>query len=148
MEDVAAWAIIHERWEAPARSLKRELTRDLKRAAREKRITDPQGRKVRKMCAARIEKVDANGNRVFDVIWDFIHSMSEQHAVLSFEQRHRNIEKQCGALARDARSFNENNPHASASGIQLMFDFTSATEDAVEQQVEVIQESANPGKPR
>ena len=72
MQEVAKWVIARGLWEPKRRNPARELARDLARASRAQRTTDPQGRSVRAMHAARYERVDQNGNRIFDVVWDHI----------------------------------------------------------------------------
>lgn len=146
MEDVAEWIIRNKDWDPPRPNPKRILTRDLKRSAREHRMSDPQGRTVRVMHAAKIERVDLNGNLVFDVVWDHLYEMSLDHGIMAFMQRHENIGKQCNSLHRDTQSFNDNNPNARGHEIQLSFTFM--VEEPVEQIVETIQESSGPEKPR
>ena len=147
MENVAKWVIDHGLYDPPFRNPAKELARELRKAAREKRIEDAQGRRVRAMHAAKAERVDANGNRIFDVVWDHIHDMSADHATRSFTQRCENIAKQSNALNRDVQSFNDNNPNAPPGGIQLTFDAIWSTPEPSEQIVEEIQETGKP-KPR
>jgi len=146
MEDVADWMIEEDLWDPPKRGVHGLLTKDLKRVARESRIEDPQGRKVRAMHAAKTERVDANGNKIFDVVWDHLFEMSHDHALKSFFQRHDNIAKQCNALNRDVQSYNDNNPNAEGREIQLEFDFM--VNEAAEDVVEEILESNDPKRPR
>jgi transposase InsO family protein len=146
MEEVAAWAIAEDLWEPRPQNPVRQLARELRRVARKMRVEDPQGRKVRAMHAAKHQRVDANGNKVFDVVWDYLFTMSDDHALKSFTQRGENIRKQCDALNRDIESFNDNNPNAEGREIQLKFAFM--VEKPVDQAVHAIEESAIPKKPR
>ena len=63
------------------------LERRVKRALREIRINDPKGRRVRGMLPARLPVTDEKGNLILDVVYDHIHKMSLDHAILSFDQR-------------------------------------------------------------
>lgn len=101
---------------------------------------------MRQLLPAKVEAVDANGNRVFEVMWDHIHEMSLKHALESFDQRDANINKQKHAASRDLRSCLENNPNVAGHEPQFLFDFMSEESEA--QVVEEIQESGRPANPR
>ena len=148
LKHVATWLLDNDICGLPRRSQVNQLAKELAAAARAKRITDLQGRRVRAMHAVKAERVDANGNRIFDVVWDHIHEMSADHATASFTQRHSNIEKQCVSHNRDVQSFNENNPNA--RDIQLTFEyiFDHAIEEPGPQVVEKIAESNGEEKPK
>ena len=125
MRDIALWAVSTGRWKAQPKSHVRELTQHLSRAARKKKLIDPQGRTVRAMHAAKAPgNIDQNGNLVFEVVWDFINTMSQDHAEISFAQRREKLAEGCRALRADADSFKDNNPNAEGALIQTSFDFT------------------------
>jgi hypothetical protein len=100
MHNVAAWICKQGLWEPRAVRPAAILTRELKHAARASRITDPQGRKLRAMLPAKIERIDINGNRIFDVVWDHVFEMSAHHGLLFLSQQYENIEKQCRSHSR------------------------------------------------
>lgn len=147
MQAVSEWAIAFGLWQPRRRKPTRELARQLARASRAKHITDPQGRSVRAMHAARHERVDENGNRIFDVVWDHIFQMSRDHAEVSFEQRWQQVADEAKSLDRDMKSFNDNSPNAADEPIQKTFDFTWELEGPQEQLVEAIP-PATARKPR
>ncbi len=147
MQEVAQWAVIHGQWYPKRRNPTRELAKDLARASRSKYTTDPQGRSVRAMHAARYERVDENGNRIIDVVWDHIYEMSLDHAEVSFEQRYQQMADEARALDRDMNSFNDNNPNAADGFIQKTFDFTLELQEPHEQVVQEIP-SVSPRKPK
>jgi hypothetical protein len=137
MEDAARWILSNGLMPAPTIDPVRLLTRKLKQAARRRRFRDPQGRLVRKMVAAKIERVDARGNTMFDVVWDFLHEMSVDHALTSLSQRDAIIEQQRRSATRDVQSFLDNNP--SAHGYRSQFVFGFMLEEAapvIEEEVE------------
>ncbi len=144
---VVDWAIDNGLADLPKVNPKSVLVRRFKRAAREIRIKDPQGRAVREMLPAKLPVVDENGNLFLDLRYDHIHTMSAGYARLAFEQRDENIAKQKHAATRDLQSFIENNPNAKGHESQFVFDFmVDAPAAAV---VEKIEESPHkPGKPR
>ena len=76
---------------------------------------------------------------MFDIVWDHIHQMSLDHALLSFDQRDENIQKQKRSATRDLNSSLENNPNLEGQGDQFEFEFM--TEELAEQVVEVISET-------
>jgi hypothetical protein len=139
---VAQWILDQGLWEPPCRLRPLTiLTRDLKRAAKESRIVDPQGRKVRAMLPAKIERVDSKGNKVFDVVWDHIFKMSAHHALLFLSQQYENIEKQCRSHKRVMESVHDNNPNCKQLQLELFdYDFRFATEN-LDQPSETIIES-------
>jgi hypothetical protein len=71
MNKVAAWICEQGLWEPRKISPAIILIRELKHAARESRVTDPQGRKLRAMLPAKIERMDIHGYKIFDVVWDW-----------------------------------------------------------------------------
>ncbi len=140
MEDVSAWILSTGKLEAPKVDPGKALTRKLKLAARRKRMKDAQGRTVRELVAAKIERVDERGNMVMDVVWDHLHQMSMSHALLVFHQRDELIEKQCQSATRDLQSCLENNPNLAGAAEQ--FEFAFMRDEVFEPPVEEISESA------
>jgi hypothetical protein len=85
---MVAWAVGKGLLEDPKLNPRKELVRRARRAVREVRIKDEQGRTVREMLPAKIPVgVDDNGNMLFQVMYDHIHKMTADHALLSFDQR-------------------------------------------------------------
>ena len=146
MEDVARH--IHDQGLLPTPSVDvvQLHTRKLKQAARRKRINDLKGRKIRPWLAAKIERFTANGQKVFDVVWDHIHEMSIDHALSAFGQRDDVIKKQKRSATRDLQSFLDFNPNAEGHERQFIFDFMD--EEPIEAMMETIEESpTTPTKP-
>ncbi len=85
------------------------------------------------MCAARFEKSLPNGQRTFDVIWDEIETMSDDHAQRSFMDRHGQWVGSGEQLKTDMSSFYENNPNAGPQ-LQLPFDLEMALENKKKKQ--------------
>jgi len=123
MEDVGAWIEAQKMLPAPRISAAAIHTRKLKQAARRKRMKDPTGRTVREFLAIKIEKLTANGQKVFDVIWDQLHEMSLDHALIAFSQRDDIIGKQQRAATRDVQSCLEYNPNVKGHDDQFRFAF-------------------------
>jgi hypothetical protein len=123
MEDVGQWIDRNGLLPAPRMIAARVHTRKLKQAARRNRIRDAQGRKVRTMIPAKFEKVDARGNRIFDVVWDHLHESSLDHLLTHFVQRDDIIEKQSHAATRDWQSALDNNPNLIGDDRQIKFGF-------------------------
>jgi hypothetical protein len=142
MEDVTEWILANDLLPLPSVNPKRLLTHKLKQAARRRRFKDHSNRTVRTMVAAKFEGMDENGNRVFDVVWDYLHTMSTHHALTSFSQRDEVIEKQRLAATRDVHSFLEFNPNA--KGFEGQFQFAFMLEEPMPVVVETIQETNVP----
>lgn len=123
MEDVGKWISDKKLLPDPRVVPARVHTRKLKQAARRNRIRDAQGRKVRTMIPAKHEKVDAGGNRIFDVIWNHLHESSLDHLLGHFQQRDDTIEKQSLAASRDWASALDNNPNLVGDERQIKFGF-------------------------
>lgn len=146
-EDLVEWATKKGLIDMPKINPKKLLIQQAKRAARESRINDKQGRRVREMLPAKIPiEYDEHGNMLmFEVRYDHIHAMSADHALLSFDQRDDNINKQKKSATRDLISFLENNPNAVGREGQFVFDFLA--DDPEPQVVEKLTEDDN-HKPR
>jgi len=142
MEDVAQWISDNQLLPDPKIDAVVAHTRKLKQAARRQRGRDPQGRTVRTIIPAKIERTDESGNTVIDVVWDYLREMSVHHAMTAFSQREEGIEKQKKAASREVRSFLDNNPNAKGHEEQFKFDFM--TEEAQPMVEEAIEESEIP----
>jgi hypothetical protein len=140
---VAKWAHDRGLWKPRTVHPATLLAKDLKKAARESRVTDPQQRKLRAWLPAKIERMDINGNQIFDVVWDHIFEMSAHHALLFLSQQYENIEKQCCSHNRVRSSVVDNNPNCRELQLGLFdYDFRYATGESQPQVVERIRESA------
>lgn len=145
MEELAQ-NLINQGWKVRIPSAAVVLTRRLKRRARELREVDPQKRKVRSMHAAKVSKIDEDGQQIFEVVWAHIKTMDSHHALTSFQQRYENHKKQDRALDRDMASYNDNNPNAAEHKIQKEMLFT--LDEREEQVVETIKKKPAKKKPR
>jgi hypothetical protein len=132
MEELSDWILDQGLLPTPNISPKKLLTRQLKQAARRRRFKDAQGRTVRKMLPAKHKRQDDNGNMYIDVVWDYLHEMSADHALMSFSQRDENIERQKMAATRDVNSCLENNPNVLGHEDQFKFGFM------VEEQMPIV----------
>ena len=70
--------------------------RKLRQAARRSRFQDAQGRKVRTMVPAKVEKVDRHGNKILEVIWDHLHESSLTHLLTHFTQHNKRLKSRSG----------------------------------------------------
>ncbi len=123
-EQVVEWGVTHGHLDEPRINARAILVKKFKTSLRTCRIIDRQNRKVRGYLPAKIPvKTDDKGNLIFDVVWDHIHEMSADHAMLSFTQRDENIEKQKRSATRDVGSFLDNNPNALGIEDQFLFGF-------------------------
>ena len=148
MEDLAQWILDNNHLPPPYISPKRLLTSKLKQAARRRRFRDPQGRSVRKILAARFDRIDENGNRVFDVVWDYLHETSLDHLLTAFSTRDENIEKQRLAATRDVHSALDNNPNAAGHKDDFVFAFMlEEPAEAAEERIAETRALASDGPP-
>ncbi len=120
-EEIAAFALNRNLWEAPRKSLLKQCQRDLSRAMREAYYADPQGRNVRSLHAARYAGKDENDKKVQQVFWADIRTASRDHMERAFQLRRKQIVGDCWQLKTDGDSFNENRPECAP--IQMVFDF-------------------------
>lgn len=139
MYDVAQWICDNQLLPDPTMAPVRLHTRRLKLAARKKRIRDLNGRKVRQVVAVKVKKMTAGGQKVFDVVWDILHEMSENHFLSHFEQRDNIITQQRLAATRDLLSCLDFNPNVSEQRGQVKFAFI--LEESREMVEELIDES-------
>lgn len=123
LEEVTNWAIIDGRYEAPREALARDLRKLLSRALREVRVTDPQGRKVRKYHAVKEEK---NGHTLW--LWGDKDEVGVEHMKTSFFQRRKEIVNDCCSLKVDVDSYNDNN--RDGAWIQMSFSMDADVTEA------------------
>jgi hypothetical protein len=138
MRSVASWMVRRKDWTIPQSQVIKDLAHRLSKAAKKKHHTDPQGRKVRTLHAAKYPRVDKHGQPFFETMWDYMQTMSAEHALVSFTQRHGQLEGGCRSLKTDVDSFNENSPRAVGNEIQLSFNFEFMLDSVPDQVVETI----------
>lgn len=123
LDEVALWAIREKKWAPQQAEIRRQCRELLSRALREERITDPQGRRIRKYHAIRQEK---NGHTLW--LWGDIDTANHNHMKVSFQQRRREVVGDCCLLKTDIDSYNDN--YNKNDPINLCFDFTKDIEKA------------------
>lgn len=150
MGSIAAWIVNEGKWIPPRSNVISDLKKRLARAARKMHHRDAQGRRVRTMHAAKYQRLTANGQLVFETIWDQLETMSEDHAMVSFTQRYGLIERQSQSLNTDICSFVDNNQNAQTLAVlrqmHFTFNFGHGVDQEFEHQTDVIPDF--PGKPR
>jgi hypothetical protein len=114
---MAAWAVLTRRWELPAAAVVSKCADDLATAMREEYYTDPKGRRVRLLHAAKVQR----GSEQM-TFWDDIRTADRRHMQLAFQQRRQGIVGDCRQLKTDADSYSDAHPHELP--IQPIFDFT------------------------
>jgi|GEM_PF-2567520 len=123
MEEVAKWIHDNQLIPDPHVDPVKLHVRKLKQAARKKRIRDLKGRVVREVVAVKIEKMTAGGQKILDVMWDYLHEMSLDNSLTHFDQRDQNITKQRLAATRDMESCLDFNPNVAGCRGQFVFGF-------------------------
>lgn len=121
MEEVAAWGLHKGLLHPPRTPIVKLLAAQLRRAARDEYISDPQGRRVRRNHARR-EECLLNGELKQLVFWDDIYTAKPEHMRVSFQQRRSGVLYDCKQLQLDMESWNENNPHG-APPMVIPFNF-------------------------
>jgi hypothetical protein len=141
VERVVDWALAENLVDEPKYVSGRSvLIRRCKHAARSARRRDPKGRRVREVIPAAVEKFDENGNRILcEVVYDWLHEMSLDHALVSFAQRDERINNQRYSATRDLESALEFNPNLAGHDGQFKFDFM--LHEPAEQVQEILQET-------
>lgn len=119
---VAKWAIEHGLWKPAYKSPEEILAGELSHALREQYIEDPQGRRVRRKHARRVEQVLSDGTTKQRVFWDDITTATPEYMQASLQQRRRLILSDCQQLKTDVDSYNENY-NGSGNPVQTSFDF-------------------------
>lgn len=125
---VSKWAIGHGLWKPRYKTPEELLASELAHALREQFIEDPQGRRVRRKHARRVEDPLSDGSTRQRVFWDDITTATPEHMQASLQQRRRLILSDCQQLKADVDSYNENF-NRSGVEVQTSFDFS---EDLVE----------------
>jgi hypothetical protein len=123
MDFVAAWALNEGKIKPSRRSMIKEVARQFSRAAHRRHHRDQQGRRVRTYHAAKYQKMTANGQLVFETMWDHIETMNTDFWRMSSSQRLSQIAGECRSLKRDDDSFADNNPNAAGYVSNLTFNF-------------------------
>jgi hypothetical protein len=141
MESVTNWIRDNDLLPEPKINPWGIVTRRLRQAARRRRFKDPQGRTVRAMLPAKHQMVDENGNLFMEVVWDYLHKMSLDHALTAFHQRDENIEKQKLSATKDVQSCIDNNPNVKGHEDQFVFGFM------VEESRDIVVEKIEETKP-
>ena len=114
--DIATWAYNNGEIIPQPGSVVKQIARDIANAMREDYHTDPQGRTVRTMHAAR-KCVDGRQK----MLWDDIRTAEPAHIECALQLRRQQIVGDCSQLKKDQDSFNDNNMHGAT--IQLSFNF-------------------------
>ncbi len=120
---VAKWAIGNGLWKPSYKTPEELLAGELAQALREQYIEDPQGRRVRRKHARRVEELLSDGTTKQRVFWDDIATASPDYMQASLQQRRRLILADCQQLRTDVDSYNENY-NKSGEPVQTSFDFT------------------------
>jgi hypothetical protein len=128
---VAKWGIQHGLWKPTYKSPEEILAGELGQALREQYLDDPQGRRVRRKHARRVEELLSDGSTKQHVFWDDITTATPDHMQASLQQRRRLILADCQQLKTDVDSYNENFNN-SGTLVQTSFDFN---EDLVESEL-------------
>jgi hypothetical protein len=156
IRDVAAWIDKNEKVPKPKINTIEIHARKLKQAIRKKRIRDLCGRQIQPVVAIKIEKLTAGGQKIFDVVYDYLHEMSLDHALCHFGQKEDNIAKQRRASTRNLQSCLDFNPNVKGHEDKFRFlfildDSGPAVEESIEESpaqsaaVDVIDASTLPG---
>jgi len=119
---VARWAIANGLWKPSFKSPEEILAGELGAALREQYIDDPQGRRVRRKHARRVEEILSDGSAKQRVFWDDITTALPDFMQASLQQRRRLILADCQQLKTDVDSYNDNF-NRSGVLVQTSFDF-------------------------
>jgi hypothetical protein len=124
--DLFEWAQRTDRWKPKVSAVRRQFLDQLSSALRQEYFTDEKGQRVRKHHAVVREQ---NGKQIS--LWGDIRQAPEQHMILSFSQRRKQIASDCRQLKVDVDFFNEN--RQPTEPYQLELDFR---EDVAEMETE------------
>lgn len=97
--DIGAWAIQRGLWKPSPSKILDVVAEELSRAMREDYATDPQGRRVRRKHAARIDQI---------TFWDDSSTATREHMEISFQQRRQGVVGDLWQLKNDVDSYNDN----------------------------------------
>src|SRR5688572_20680614 len=106
-DEVAVWAIDNGLIIPPRPTQRRLLARHLADALKHERVTDPQGRTVRRWHSER--KITSQGEQL--VLWDDIDHIKPPMMRASLQQRRSDIAHDMKRLVDDQDSYNDNNPY-------------------------------------
>ena len=101
---VMRWAIAQGRYTKPAPTMQQRGIAELRRALRQARHTDPQGRTVRSHHPATYK---IEGEQL--TLWAHIEEAEPEHMRVSFQQRRQGMLADVKRHAIDVESYNENN---------------------------------------
>lgn len=124
---IAGWAYSEGLWKPTKKSAIDELAKDLGRAMRDEYMTDPQGRKIRRKHARRVEVELPEGEIKQMTLWDDITTATPEHMQFSFQQRRFLVLADCNQLKNDVDSYNDN--WNSGTPLQFSFDFSEDLEE-------------------
>lgn len=120
MKLVAQFAYENKLWTRKPPSIIEFASRELARAARQDYVTDPQGRRVRRLHAFR-KTVNEGLEYVQRTFWTDLYTAEPEDMQLALQQRRLGILGDCRQLKVDTDSYNDNNIHD--AHIQLSLDF-------------------------
>jgi len=120
--EVAVWAYNNGEVVPQPGSVIKQIAKDFADAMRKDYYTDPQGRNVRTMHAAR-KHVDGKQK----MLWDDIRTAEPAHIERALQLRRQQIVGDCSQLKKDQDSFNDNNSYGAK--IQLNFNFEKDLEE-------------------
>jgi hypothetical protein len=125
---IAVWAINKGHYKAHRDKMIAKAADDFAAAMRDEHYTDPQGRRVRTLHAARVYSKSKSGTREQQMLWHDIRIASHDFMERAFQLRRRQIVGDCRQLKNDVDSYNDNHPNEKP--IQLLLDFTDDTAEA------------------
>jgi len=114
LDDVFAWAMQNNLWEPTKKSLRSQFRQEMSRALSEEKVTDPQGRSIRRNHAAKVVDGDSTG-----YLWSDVFDAAPDHMQRSLQERRQRLVAMAIRHKRDVDSYNENNVH----GAQLYFEY-------------------------
>lgn len=122
-KEVTNWAMRTGRLAMSSEDQLQALAKKVSSAFQKEKITDRQGRIVRRKHSALISKVNDEGRETHVHEWSNIESMSYERMVVSVTSRHSYIRDDVEALRDDVGSFNDNHLPNGRPAIQLSFNF-------------------------
>jgi hypothetical protein len=128
--EIAIWAINNGHYKSHQAKLIAKAAEEFASAMREEYYTDPQGRRVRVLHAARTITRASDGNRTQKMLWDDIRNAPRDFMERAFQLRRRQIVGDCRQLKNDVDSYNDNHPDEKP--IQLMLNFNDDVAEANE----------------
>lgn len=124
---IAAWAYAEGLLKPSRKSVIDEIAKDIGRALREEYTTDPQGRRIRRKHARRVETTLPDGQVKQLTLWDDITTATPEHMQISFQQRRNMCRADCFHHKQEVDSYNENwNP---GKPLGFSYDFTEDIEE-------------------